>query len=120
MPEIEIVRRHGLTALIGALGALIPVGTIFWFLVEPRLISIISVAVADDIKTQVQQEIRPLNESFKVLLKQDILDLKKDIANKEYRRDNPPEGDWTVLDAQRLVEDYAQLASLETALKELQ
>ncbi|KKL12226.1 hypothetical protein LCGC14_2537880 [marine sediment metagenome] len=117
MPN-ERLKEHGRSTLHSIIVSWIPLVGAFWFLAKPILITAVSEAVADDIKIQVESSIRPINSAFKVLLGQQILNLKKDIAATEYKRDHESE-DWLNEDSQQLVSMESELKALEEAKEEL-
>ncbi len=113
------MKEQGIQISLAAVISWVPLIPIFWFLVKPILIQSVGEAVASDIQHQVEEGVRPINAAFKVLLGQQILNLKKDIATLEFRRDNPPTNDWTAEDQLRLVGMESELKSLEEAKEEL-
>ena len=117
MPN-ERLKEHGKDALHSVIVSWIPLVAAFWFLAKPILITAVSEAVAEDIETQVEKSVRPINSAFKVLLGQQILNLKKDIAATEYKRDHESE-DWLNEDSQQLVSMESELKALEEAKEEL-
>lgn len=108
----EAAGRIGVNQIITYVG-LVP---IFWFIIQPILVD----ALAEDIKQTVQTEVAPINNAFVALLQRDINATVKDIAAMEFRRDNPPQEDWTAADAQDLADLKIGLAALEEAKTALQ
>lgn len=92
---------------------------ILWFVAQPILVGAVSEAMAEDIKQTVNNEIQPLNTAFVALLRTNIANTRRKIAQMEFRRDNPPDGDWTAQDAEELVNLQLELSSSEAALKAL-
>ena len=97
----------------------VPLIPVFWFIVKPILVTAVSEAMASDVAQQIQKEAAPIKGAFSVLILRDISYLRKEIAAMEFRRDNPPEDDWTADDAQDLVELQLELESMREALSEL-
>lgn len=101
-----------IASFIVSMAAIIP---ILWFVGKP----LISNALAEDIQKTVQTEIKPLNNAFIALMRKDVSQLRKQIAAMEYRRDNPPDDDWTQEDAERLVELREELEATQSAIAAL-
>lgn len=114
----KFCKEHGPSALHSVVVSWIPLIGAFWFLAKPTLIEAVSEAVADDIQVQVEKSIRPINSAFKVLLSQQILNLKKNIATLEFERNHESE-EWTHEEGQRLVSMESELKALEEAKEEL-
>ncbi|KKL12155.1 hypothetical protein LCGC14_2538580, partial [marine sediment metagenome] len=98
-----ITKREGIHISLAAVLAWIPLIPVFWFIAKPVLIGAVSDAVADDIQTQVKAEVKPLNSAFKVLLKNDIDNNRKQIAALEFKRDRHSDN-WTEGDASLLID----------------
>lgn len=92
---------------------LIPV---FWFILQPLLVD----AMAEDIKAIVSEQIAPVNNAFVALLQRDINSTRKDMAALRFRRDNPPDEDWTAEDAAYLADLEITMDALEEAKGALQ
>ena len=118
MTPNQFARQHGKDALHSIVVSWIPLIGAFWFLAKPILITAVSEAVADDIQTQVEKSVRPINSAFKVLLSQQILNLKKDIAAMEFDKEHEPES-WTHGEMQELVSMESELEALQEAKEEL-
>ena len=112
----QITKQDGVNISLGAVLAWLPLIPVFWFIAKPILVSAVSDAVAEDIEQQISKQIAPLNGAFIALLQTEVATLKRQIAAKEFKRDNPPPGDWTSLDAQELVNDKLALKAAEDAL----
>ncbi len=117
MPS-EKVKEQSKTISLAAVLSWLPLVPIFWFVVKPLLVTAVSEAVADDIKTQVEQGVRPINSAFKLLLQSDINKLKRDIAMLEFREEHEPET-WGQEAAMLLSDKKIELKALEEAEEEL-
>ena len=113
-----ITKREGIHISLAAVLAWIPLIPVFWLFAKPILITAVSEAVADDIQTQVKAEVLPLNLAFKVLLKSDIDNKRKQIAALEFKKDHHS-NDWTENDAKVLIDLKIELDALQEAYKEL-
>lgn len=112
------LKEKGVTVSLSTVATLIPVLAFVWFIVQPVLLNNISTAMADDIQKKIDQEQKPIEAAFKVLLLADINKLKKSIALLEWRRDNESET-WLEEHAALLAERNIELAALEAAYAEL-
>lgn len=112
----EIMKRHGISISIATVATWISIVPAFWFLVKPVLVSSVSAAVTDDIREQVESQVRPLNSAFKVILKNQIDRLRIDISILQSRQDS---GEWTAEDARLLEEKKIELDDLQAAYREL-
>ncbi len=109
-----ITKAQGFRMTLTAVLSYLPLIPVFWFLVQPVLITAVSKAVADDIKTQVDKSVAPINSAFKILLQRDIDAKKREIAAFENKRQfNSSE--WTEEDAKDLVNCEIELESLVAA-----
>jgi len=97
----------------------ITLGGFAWLVAEPLLIASVSEAMGEEIQLTVQNEIAPINSAMTALLGASIVRLRKDIAAMEYRRDNPPAGDWSLEDTQELVLLRTDLEATRLALTAL-
>jgi len=113
---MAVTRSEGIRMTWSTLASALVVFAAVWAFVKP----VIADALADDITVIVQQEVAPLNSAFVILLRTDIANMRREIAQLEFRRDNPPEGDWSSQDASRLVNLQLDLASSSQALKALE
>ena len=107
---------HISVSMLGTLTVLVPA---FWFLAKPILVSSISTAMAANVQAQIKQEVAPLNIAFTAIIRKEVTRLKKEIASMEWRRDNPPDDDWTEEDATNLVDRKEELVGQEAALDAL-
>ena len=105
--------KHVSLSTISSLIVLLPV---MWLLVKP----LIAASLAEDVKATVKQEVVPLNNAFSVMMRRNITELRREIAQMEFRRDQPPEEDWTAEDARELVRLKEDLESSLAALRALQ
>ena len=116
--SFSVTKEQGVRMSITALAAWIPFIPIFWFLLKPVLVTAVSQAMAGEITEQIQKEVAPITGAFTVLIRRDIVDLRKQIAEMEFRKDNT--GSWTAADAQELVELELQLETTQEALDALE
>lgn len=119
MPKLIDNKEQGIRITGSVLLSWLGVGAAFWAVGEPLLVSAVSVAIAEDVQTQVQAEAAPIKSAFSVLILRDMTQLRQDIAALEFRRDNPPGEDWTAQDALELVNRRLDLESLRMALTAL-
>jgi len=117
MPS-EKAKEQGKTISLAAVLSWLPLIPVFWFIVKPILVTAVSDAVADDIHTQVQAGVQPINSAFKLLLQSDINKLKRDIAMLEFREEHEPEA-WGQEAAMLLSDKKIELKALEEAKEEL-
>lgn len=115
MATKEVIKERGIRIGINQIATYATLIPIFWFIGQPLLVD----ALADDIKQAVQQEVAPLNSAFVALLRTNIANTRRKIAQLEYKRDNPPSGDWTAQDAEDLVNLSLELSSSEEAVAAL-
>lgn len=112
------LKEKGVTISLSTVATLIPVLAFVWFIVQPVLLNNISSAMADDIQSKIDEEQKPIQAAFKVLLLADINKLKKSIALLEWRRDNEQDT-WLQEHAQLLAERKIELEALQEAYSEL-
>lgn len=114
----RITKAQGFRMTLTAVLSYLPLIPVFWFLVKPALVIAVSEAVADDIKTQVEASVAPINSAFKILLQRDIDEMKRKIAAFENKRQFYS-SEWTTKDAEDLVDFRIELESLVAAKEEL-
>ena len=102
---------HISTSTLATLVIVVPT---MWLLMKPLIAS----ALADDIKETVQEQLRPLESSFNVLLTRDINALRKEIAGLKFRQRTGD--DWTAEDAAYLADLEIELEALRSAKAELE
>lgn len=117
---VSVSKEQGVRMSITAIAAWIPFVPIFWFLLKPILVTAVSEAMAEDVAQQIQKEAAPIKGAFSVLILRDISYLRREIAEMEFRRDNPPADDWTAQDAEDLVDLRLELESMQSALAALE
>ena len=112
-------RDHLSNISVASLVSLIPVLTVVWFVVKPSIVK----AVGDELQEQVQQtvakEVAPIGAALSIILKNNADNLARRIAAMEFRRDFPPDDDWTDSDARQLAQLKLDLKSAESAKKAL-
>lgn len=117
---VKVTKEESVRISLAAVASWIPLVPFLWFVFQPILVTAVSEAMADQIQQQIQQEVAPIGSAFTVLMKRDIANLRREIAQMEFRRDNPPEDDWTPDDAEDLVNLILELESYQEALMALQ
>ena len=112
----EAAGRIGVNQLVTYVG-LVP---IFWFILNPILVDALAEEMQESIKQTVASQVDPINNAFVALLQRDINATRKDMAALRFRRDNPPDDDWTAEDAAYLADLEIQMDALEEAKSALQ
>lgn len=115
-PTKEEVKERGIRIGINQLVTYITLIPVFWFILQPLLVN----AMTEDIKGIVAEQTEPINNAFVALLQRDINATRKEIAALKFRRDNPPDDDWTAEDAAYLADLEIQMDALEEAKAALQ
>ncbi len=111
---MNTVKERGIRIGINQLVTYATLIPIFWFIVQPLLVS----AMAEDIKEIVAEQTEPINNAFVALLQRDINATRKEIAALKFRQRNDEE--WGEEDALYLADLEIQLAALEEAKVALQ
>ncbi len=111
---MNTVKERGIRIGINQLVTYATLIPIFWFIVQPLLVS----AMAEDIKEIVAEQTEPINNAFVALLQRDINATRKEIAALKFRQRNDDE--WGEEDALYLADLEIQLAALEEAKVALQ
>lgn len=114
---MKIDKGQGIGAVLSTIVSIAAVVPIVWFVVQPLLLRSLNVAMAQETRAIVKEEIQPLTTGFRVIIEASILKLQKDIAQLE-RKQRAPEG-LTAEETNQLVDLRAQLASQQMALAEL-
>jgi hypothetical protein len=117
---MKVTKEESVKISLAAVASWIPLVPFLWFVFQPILVTAVSEAMADQIQMQIKQEVAPISAAFTVLVKRDIADLRRLIAEQEFIRDNPPDGDWTADDAEDLVNLVLELEGSQEALSALQ
>lgn len=92
--EEEVDRRHAkttrkasiLATLTSTLAIVGVVGPAVLYVSRPLLVAMLAEAMAPTVNAQIKQQIAPVNEAFKVLLRQQIDTLQEDVDRLEYER----------------------------------
>jgi sensor domain CHASE-containing protein len=116
--KMRITKENGVPALLGSIVAIIPLLGVIWFVVKPVLRDSIGVAMADEIKQTVQQEVAPIRGGISVIIQSNIVKLKKDIAQLQRLQAADPQK-WTSEQANELVEKQTELEAQQMALSAL-
>lgn len=113
-------KRHRKTALLSTLASTVAICVVILpvigFLISPRIVDIIGLAVADEIAEEVKKQIAPTNAGIKVMIESLIAELEDEIASLEFRRDNNP-STWTGTDALLLSSKARRLRTQNEALR---
>ncbi len=105
--------RIGVNQLV-TYASLVP---IFWFIIQPILVSALAEEMQESIKQTVASQVDPINNAFVALLQRDINATKKEMAALRFRQRQ--DDNWTVDDAEYLADLEIQLDALEMAKAEL-
>ena len=105
--------RIGVNQLV-TYASLVP---IFWFIIQPILVSALAEEMQESIKQTVASQVDPINNAFVALLQRDINATKREMAALKFRQRQ--DDDWTVDDAEYLADLEIQLDALEMAKAEL-
>jgi len=105
--------RIGVNQLV-TYASLVP---IFWFIIQPILVSALAEEMQESIKQTVASQVDPINNAFVALLQRDINATKKEMAALRFRQRQ--DDNWTVDDAEYLADLEIQLEALEMAKAEL-
>jgi len=116
---VSDIKTQGMNISASVLVSWLSIGAFAWLFAEPRLIQVVSIAMAEDVRQTVQAEIAPVTNALGAIIAANILQMQEVIAREEFRRDNPPEDDWTSEDAIQLVRLKTTLIAQEKALAEL-
>lgn len=98
---------------------MIPVFAVGWFIVQPLMVSQISVAMAGEIQDAIETETRPIIGAFEAIIQSDVNRLKRVISRLEYKEEHKPD-DWTQVDSDRLSDSRIELETFQKALRELE
>lgn len=112
---VKITKEQGIRMTWSTAASALIVLASSWVFMKP----VISSALAEDTRRIVQTEIQPLSSAFLTLLKSDVANMKRKIARMKFRRDTPPNGDWTDIDNEELTNMEINLTSNEAAVKAL-
>ncbi|MCK5644826.1 MAG: hypothetical protein KAJ19_28765 [Gammaproteobacteria bacterium] len=115
----EVIKERGIRIGVNQIVTYAGLVPIFWFIIQPILVDALAEEMQEGIKQTVQQEIMPINAAFVALLQTNIANTRRKIARLEFKRDQPPVGDWTSQDAEDMVNLQLELASSESALAAL-
>lgn len=117
---MKVTKEESVKISLAAMMSWIPLVPFLWFVFQPILVTAVSEAMADQLQTQIKQEVQPLTSAFIILCRRDIAELRRHIARKEFQRDNPPSNDWTAQDAADLEDLRLDLEGFQDALRALQ
>jgi hypothetical protein len=105
-----------LSTLASTVAICVVILPVIGFLISPRIVDIIGLAVADEIAEEVKKQIAPTNAGIKVMIESLIAELEDEIASLEFRRDNNP-STWTGTDALLLSSKARRLRTQNEALR---
>ena len=114
---MKIDKSQGWGAVLSVAASLVVVVPAIWFVIQPLLLSSLNTAMAQETREIVKAEVAPLSAGFTVIIQQNILRLRKEIAQLE-RRQRLPEG-LTREETDTLVDLRSQLEAQQMALAEL-
>ena len=117
---MKVTKEESVKISLAAVMSWIPLVPFLWFVFQPILVTAVSEAMADQLQMQIAEEVKPISTAFTVLVRKDIADLRRLIAEQEFIRDNPPADDWTSDDAADLVNLRLELEGFQEALSALQ
>jgi len=118
MPEPTEMVKQGMNISISSLVSMGALGSMLWFVMQPLMISQISVAMAGEIEDTIDTKTRPIIGAFEAILQSDINRLKRTISRLEYKEEHKPD-DWTEADADRLSDSRIELEAFQEALREI-
>jgi hypothetical protein len=119
---VKLTREQGFNISLSAIVSLIVVGSSAWMIARP----VITHAVADELKTEmrdeiqstVQDEVAPIKTAQVILLEQQVVQSQRQIAQLERIRAADP-STWSAQQANELVDARAQLEAQQRALSAL-
>lgn len=107
-------KEFGVNISFSTLATMIPVFAMTWFLIKPAVVEAVGDELQDQVQQSVAKEVKPIGIALTIILHNNAANLERQIASMEFRRDFPPDNDWTDADARQL----AQLKlDLKSALK---
>lgn len=109
----KVTKEQGIRIGINQIITYATLMPILWFIGQPILVS----ALADDIKTMVQQQVEPMNNAFVALLQRDVNKVRKEIAGLRFRQRRAD--NWTSEDAVYLADLEIELEALREAMDAL-
>ncbi len=118
MASKQEIKERGIRIGVNQLVTYATLVPIFWFIVQPILVSALAEEMQESIKQTVAAEVAPISLAFVALLQRDINATRKDIAALKFRQRQVT--DWTVDDAEYLADLEIQLDALEEAKDALQ
>lgn len=118
----NVSREHKLSITYSTIAAWITIVPAVWFIAKPVMTAAVAEELKEQIKQQMQKEVRPLSASFAVMLRRSIRELRREITALEFQMQEAREGrgSWTLEDAQNLADLRVELRSNEEALRALE
>ena len=119
---MQVSREHKLSITYSTIAAWITIVPAVWFMAKPVMTAAVAEELKEQIKQQMQEEVRPLSASFAVMLRRSIRELRREIIALEFQMQEAREGrgSWTLEDAQNLADLRVELRSNEEALRALE
>ena len=112
----EEIKKAGIHISMSTIATLIPVLLFTWALIKPAVVLAVGEQLNEQVQTTVSKEVAPITMALGVILKNNIENIRIQIAALEFRRDFPPVDDWADVDAQTLARLRNDLISAEAAL----
>lgn len=124
-------KRHrytvGISSLVGFLLTLAALLPLWQYGLQPIFVTAVAQEAGEELDTKVKAavkgEIGPIeakvaagNAGLKAVILGNITALENDVSELEYKRDFPPDNDWTDEDRRRLLQKRRQLATQREAL----
>ncbi|KKN04059.1 hypothetical protein LCGC14_1101260 [marine sediment metagenome] len=109
------VKEHGINISFATLASLIPVFAMTWFLIKPAVVKAVGDELQEQVQRSVAKEVKPIGTALGIILQNNAANIERQIAVMEFRRDFPPDGDWTNNDARQLAQLRLDLKSAEAA-----
>ena len=109
------VKEHGINISFATLASLIPVFAMTWFLIKPAVVKAVGDELQEQVQRSVAKEVKPIGTALSIILQNNAANIERQIAVMEFRRDFPPDDDWTNNDARQLAQLRLDLKSAEAA-----
>lgn len=119
---MQVSKESKLSITYSTIAAWITIVPAVWFMAKPVMTAAVAEELKEQIKQQMQEEVRPLSASFAVMLRRSIRELRREIIALEFQMQEAREGrgSWTLEDAQNLADLRVELRSNEEALRALE
>lgn len=111
-------KRHRRTVTLSTIASCVAICAVVLpavgFVSTPFIVSYLSTAMADEIRSQVQEQVTPVNAGMKVLIENNIAELEDEISGLEYRQRT--DDNFGQLDAHTLTIKKRRLRAQQDAL----